>query len=541
VSTATAAEIAVPGATAKPHLINPWIVALAVIIPTFMEVLDTTIANVALRYIAGGLSAPSTDSEWVITSYLAANAIVLPMSGWLSVRLGRRRYFLISIAVFTLASVLCGMATSLNVLIGARVLQGLAGGGLQPSSQGVLLDAFPQEKQGSAQTLFGIAALLAPVVGPTLGGYITDNYGWRWIFFINIPTGLLALWFCNIVVHDPDYLKAQQSMMRKKGAPFDTIGLCLLTLTMVCWEIVLSKGQEWDWLGDPFYRVQTLLVLFVFGLVTLVWRELRISNPLINFRTLADQNFRWSCIIIFCAFGVLYANTTTLPALLQSLFGYDATTSGLVLSPAGLFAIMGLTFAGVLISRGVDARYFIAAGLITMGIGNYWTSQLTLEISPWQVVWPRVVVIAGLSMIFAPINVAAFLYIPKELRGAAVGLLALLRNEGGSVGTSIAQTIHERREQFHSLRLGEYLDPLNPTVNSFLEQAQSYLLQLNGDSVAARQMAVQLLDNLRQEQASAFAYFDIFLVFAALSPPLVALVFMMKRSVAQKGAHVAAE
>ena len=506
-----------------------------------MEVLDTTIANVALRYIAGGLSAPSTDSEWVITSYLAANAIILPMSGWLSVRLGRRRYFLISIAVFTLASVLCGIATSLNVLIAARVLQGLAGGGLQPSSQGVLLDAFPPEKQGSAQTLFGIAALLAPVVGPTLGGYITDNYGWRWIFFINIPTGLLALWFCNMVVHDPDYLKAQQSAMRKKGAPFDTIGLCLLTLTMVCWEIVLSKGQEWDWLGDPFYRVQTLLVLFILGLVTLVWRELRISSPLINFRTLADQNFRWSCIIIFCAFGVLYANTTTLPALLQSLFGYDATTSGLVLSPAGLFAIMGLTFAGVLISRGVDARYFIAAGLITMGIGNYWTSQLTLEISPWQVVWPRVVVIAGLSMIFAPINVAAFLYIPKELRGAAVGLLALLRNEGGSVGTSIAQTIHERREQFHSLRLGEYLDSLNPAVNSFLEQAQSYLLQFSGDSVAARQMALQSLDNLRQQQASAFAYFDIFLVFAAISAPLVALVFMMKRSVAQKGAHVAAE
>ena len=540
-STAAAAEIAVPGATARPHVINPWIVALAVIIPTFMEVLDTTIANVALRYIAGGLSAPSTDSEWVITSYLAANAIILPMSGWLSVRLGRRRYFLISIAVFTLASVLCGMATSLNVLIAARVLQGLAGGGLQPSSQGVLLDAFPPEKQGSAQTLFGIAALLAPVVGPTLGGYITDNYGWRWIFFINIPTGLLALWFCNMVVHDPDYLKAQQSAMRKKGAPFDTIGLCLLTLTMVCWEIVLSKGQEWDWLGDPFYRVQTLLVLFILGLVTLVWRELRISSPLINFRTLADQNFRWSCVIIFCAFGVLYANTTTLPALLQSLFGYDATTSGLVLSPAGLFAIMGLTFVGVLISRGVDARYFIAAGLITMGIGNYWTSQLTLEISPWQVVWPRVVVIAGLSMIFAPLNVAAFLYIPKELRGAAVGLLALLRNEGGSVGTSIAQTIHERREQFHSLRLGEYLDSLNPAVNSFLEQAQSYLLQFSGDSVAARQMALQSLDNLRQQQASAFAYFDIFLVFAAISAPLVALVFMMKRSVAQKGAHVAAE
>ena len=538
---ASAAGIAVPGATAEPRVINPWIVALAVIIPTFMEVLDTTIANVALRYIAGGLSAPSNDSEWVITSYLAANAIILPMSGWLSVRLGRRRYFLLSIAVFTLASVLCGVAMNLEILIAARVLQGLAGGGLQPSSQGVLLDAFPPEKQGSAMTLFGIAALLAPVVGPTLGGYITDNYGWRWIFFINIPIGLLAIWFCSKVVRDPAYLKAQQSAMRKKGAPFDTMGLCLLSLTMICWEIVLSKGQEWDWLGDPFYRVHTLLVIFVLALFTLVWRELRIPNPLINFRTLSDRNFRWSCIIIFCAFGVLYANTTTLPALLQSLYGYDATTSGMVLSPAGLFAVITLLVVGVSLSRGVDARYFMAAGLITMGLGNYWTSRLTLEISPWQVVWPRVVVIAGLSMVFAPLNVAAFLYIPKELRGAAVGLLALLRNEGGSVGTSIAKTIHERRDQFHTLRLGEYLDALNPTVSSFLEQAQSYLLQLSGDPVAARQLALQLLDNLREQQSSALAYFDIFLVLAALSVPLVALVFMMKRSVAQKGAHVAAE
>src|SRR6266566_3803476 len=207
-----------PPAVSRPA-INPWFVAAAVIVPTFMEVLDTTIANVALRYIAGGLSAAVTDSEWVITSYLAANATILPISGWISARLGRRNYFLLSIAVFTLASALCGMATSLGALIAFRVLQGLAGGGLQPSSQGVLLDAFPPEKQGSAMTLFGIAALLAPVVGPTLGGYITDNYGWRWIFFINIPTGLLALWFCSMVVSDPDYLKAQQSAMRKKGAP----------------------------------------------------------------------------------------------------------------------------------------------------------------------------------------------------------------------------------------------------------------------------------------------------------------------------------
>ena len=249
---------------AAPRVINPWFVALAVVIPTFMEVLDTTIANVALRHIAGGLSAPVTDGEWVITSYLAANAIVLPISGWLSVRLGRRNYFLLSIAVFTFASALCGMATSLNMLIASRVLQGLAGGGLQPSSQGVLLDAFPRERQGTAMTVFGVAALLAPVVGPTLGGYITDNYGWRWIFYLNVPVGLLALVMCRAVVTDPAYLKVEHDKMRTQRSRFDTLGLCLLSITMVCWEIVLSKGQEWDWLGDPFFRVQTLLILFVF-------------------------------------------------------------------------------------------------------------------------------------------------------------------------------------------------------------------------------------------------------------------------------------
>jgi MFS transporter, DHA2 family, multidrug resistance protein len=539
-NTASAA-IAAPAAATTPRAINPWIIALAVVVPTFMEVLDTTIANVALRYMAGGLSAPATDSEWVITSYLAANAIILPMSGWLALRLGRRNYFLLSIAIFTLASALCGMAASLDMLIGARVLQGLAGGGLQPSSQAVLLDAFPREKQGAAQTVFGVAALLAPVVGPTLGGYITDNYGWRWVFYINIPVGLLALWMCSRVVHDPEYLKAERLSMRKKGGPFDSLGLCLLSLTMVCWEIVLSKGQEWDWLSDPFFRVQTLLVLFVLGLGALVRRELRIKNPLINFRTLADRNFRYACIIIFCAFGVLYANTTSLPALLQSLFGYDATTSGLVLSPSGVAAVMMLFFVGFLLGRGIDARWLIAAGMIIMGLGNYWMSQMNLDISPWQVVWPRVVVIAGLSMIFAPLNVAAFLYIPPQLRGAAVGLLALLRNEGGSVGTSIAKTIHERRDQFHSLRLGENLDTLNPAVNSFFEQAQTGFLQLTGDPVAARQMALDSLEHIRQQQSSALAYFDSFVVFAVLGVVLAFLVLLMKRSVAQKGAHVAAE
>ncbi|MGA2232695.1 MAG: DHA2 family efflux MFS transporter permease subunit [Tepidisphaeraceae bacterium] len=521
--------------------ISPWLVAVAVVIPTFMEVLDTTIANVALRYIAGGLSAAVTDSEWVITSYLAANAIILPISGWLGAHMGRRNYFLLSIVVFTIASGLCGLSTSLGELIAFRVLQGLAGGGLQPSSQGVLLDAFPPEKQGSAMTLFAVAALLAPVVGPTLGGYITDNYGWRWIFYLNLPVGALAYIMCKLLVSDPDYLTAQKAKLRKLPLNFDVIGLCLLAVTMCSWEIALSKGQEWDWFGDPFYRVQTLAFLFVFCLSCLVWRELKIANPLINFRTLLNRNFRSCCIIIFCAYAVLYANTTTLPALLQTLFGYDATKSGLVLSPAGVFAVMVLFIIGFCMARGVDARILMCCGLVTLAIGNYWMSLMNLDISPWQVVWPRVVVIGGLSMIFAPLNVAAFLYIPKEMRGAAVGLLALLRNEGGSVGTSVAQTIQERREQFHTLRLNEFLGPLNPAVAQFLQNGQTFFMQLTGDPHGSMLRSLQVLANLRDQQALSLAYFDIFWTSAAISIFLVFLVLLMKRSVAEKGEHIGAE
>jgi len=521
--------------------INPWIVAVAVVIPTFMEVLDTTIANVALRYIAGGLSAAVTDAEWVLTSYLAANATILPISGWISAHLGRRNYFLLSIAVFTIASGLCGMATSLEQIILFRVIQGLAGGGLQPSSQGVLLDSFPPEKQGAAQTLFGVAALLAPVVGPTLGGYLTVFYGWRWIFYINIPVGGLALLVCYFVVDDPDYLKKQRAELRRRPLNFDYIGLGLLALALSCWEIMLSKGQEWDWLGDPFWRVQTLLVLFVLGLGGLIFREMRIGNPVVNFRPLGERNFAASCVIIFCAFAVLYAASTSLPGLLQSLFGYDAYVSGLVLSPAGVFSVLMLLVVGTLLGRGADARWLITVGLIVMAAGCYWMAVMNLYISPWQVVWPRVVLIIGLSMIFAPLNVAAFRYTPRHLRAAAVGLFALLRNEGGSVGTSMGQTIQERREQFHLARVDEFLDPFNPAVNAFAERGRAVFFQDTGDPVGSQQMTWQALADLRQQQAASLAYFDVFWLMAALGVTLVVLVLLMKRSVAEKGAHVAAE
>jgi DHA2 family multidrug resistance protein len=515
------------------------VVAAIVVVPTFMEVLDTTIAVVALRYIAGGLSATVDDGEWVLTSYLAANAIILPITGWLIAHLGRRNYFLLSIAVFTLSSAMCGMASSLGQLILFRVLQGLAGGGLQPCSQGILLDAFPVEKQGIAMTLFGLAALLAPVVGPTLGGWITDSYSWRWVFLINVPVGLLALAACYAKLRDPDYLINERVELRKQPFTFDSIGLSLLVITIVCWEVMLSKGQEWDWLGDPFWRIQTLALLFGAGLIGLIWWELRHPSPVVNFRPLRERNFAACCIIIFTAFAVLYAASTSLPGLLESLFGYDALSAGLVMSPAGFFSVLAMPLVGRLLGRGTDARWLLAAGLLLMAAGNYWMSVMNLDISPGQLVWPRVVLVVGLSICFAPANVAAYLYTPVALRGAAVGLLSLLRNEGGSVGTSMAQTVSERRDQFHVLRLGEYLDPFNAAVHSFLAQAQA--LFDTGDPALSQQLALQGLDSLRQQQASALSYFDVFWLLAVTTLALVPVVLLMKRSVAQKGAHIGVE
>jgi DHA2 family multidrug resistance protein len=287
--------------------------------------------------------------------------------------------------------------------------------------------------------------------------------------------------------------------------------------------------------------VQTLMILFVLGLGFLIFREMRIKNPIVNFRVLGERNLAMSCIILSCAYAVLYANSFSLPNMLQALFGYDAYRAGLVLSPGGITSISALLVAGFLLGRAVDARWLIATGLVVVAVSSYWTSLLNLQISPIQVVWPRMLLTLGLGLIFAPINVAAFKYTPVHLRGAAVGLLALLRNEGGSVGTSMSQTIQERREQFHLSRVGEFLDPFNPYVNSFLAQARAFFFQQTGDPAGSQERAVQALDNLRQQQAASLAYFDVFWACAVVGAALVLLVLLMKRSVAEKGAHIGAE
>jgi DHA2 family multidrug resistance protein len=513
--------------------INPWFVGVAVVIPTLMGVVGTTIVGVARPYIAGGLSAPAADSEWVMTSYLAANAFILPITGWLSAHFGRRNYLLWSIAVFTIASVLCGTAASLPQLILFRIIQGLGAGGFQPSSQAILLDSLPREKQGAAQTMFCIAVLVGPVVGPALGGWLVVNYSWRWIFHINAPVGLVSFLTCCALLEDPDYLRQERAELKKRLLNFDGIGLGLLALVMASWEMMLSKGQEWDWLGDPFWRVQTLLIVFVLALAGLLCRELTFGSPVIDFRVLRERNFTVSCGIAFGALAVLYAASVALPSLLLTSFGYDACAAGLVLWPAGVFSMVTLLVVSRLLGWGIDARWLIALGLLIMSVGNYWMALMNLYISPLQAIWPRALTIIGLSLMFAPLNVAAFLYTPKRLRGAAVGLLALLRSEGGSFGVSVVQTIQERRNQFHTERVGEFLDPFNPEASSYLEQTRAFFSQQTGDPARSQQLALQVLADLRRQQAASFAFFDVFWVAAIASFGLVFLVFLLKRSVAE--------
>jgi DHA2 family multidrug resistance protein len=533
--------MAEPTATAPQRGVNPWVIAVAVTIATFMEVLDTSIANVALRYIAGGLSAAESDSEWVITSYLAANASVLLLSGWLSAYFGRRNYYLASLLIFTVSSAACGLAQSLEQLVLFRIIQGLGGGGLQPVTQAVLVDTFPPEKQGQAQAFFAISAMIAPVLGPTLGGYIADNYGWPWIFYINIPAGLLALGLSYAVLEDPEYLKAQRAELRGRPLRFDYVGLGLIVLAMACMEVLLSKGQEWDWFGDPFGRVQWLAFGFGFGLAALVAWELRHPAPVLNLKPFRDRNFAICGVIAYVAFAITYASMVLLPGMLQTLFGYNAVWSGLVMSPAGLFSIPAIAVSGYLVGKKVDARRIIVVGACLMAAGAYWFSLMNLQVSPGQLVWPRVVQQVGTSSLFAPLSVAAFLYLPKELRGPAAGIFAALRNEGGSAGTTLGKTLVQRRLPLHTERLVERLNPYNTAFNDAVQSAQAFFFRLTGDPEGSRLMALKAVDGLRQQQSAAMAYLDAFWLFAVLALVLIPLALMMRKSKAEGGMHFGAE
>jgi len=513
-----------PEVAPEPRIFNPWIIALVVTMGTFMEVLDTSIANVALPHIAGSLSASQDESTWVLTSYLVANAIILPISGWISSVMGRKNFYLFSVTLFTVFSACCGLAPTLGMLVVFRVLQGLAGGGLQPSVQAILADAFPGEKRGMAMAVYTIAILCAPVLGPTLGGWITDNYSWRWIFYINIPVGILCAFFTRMVLVDPAHLTAKRLLQKGKKLQIDIGGLALVSLGLATLEIVLDRGQELDWFGSTF--IAWCAAITVFSIAGAILWELHTKNPVVNLRLLKERNFLFCCMIVLGLYTALYATTFLLPQFMQELMGYDATTAGLAVSPAGLVTMIEIPMIGWLLGKGMDARRMIFVGIVTIALGTWWLSLGNLQLAESNFIWPRVLQIMGLGMTTVPLSTIMFRFLPTDQSSNAAGIYALVRNEGGSIGIALSSTFLQRAQQTHQTYLTANLSTSNPLV----QQASHAMGSVRGGAASDQAYAgLALMYEQVHRQASLLAYMDQYRMFGYLLAAMLPLVFFLKR------------
>ncbi len=514
---------------------NPWLVALAVILPTFMEVLDTSIAAVALPHIAGSLSATTDEATWVLTSYLVANAVILPASGWFSIRFGRKRFLITCIVIFTVASFMCGASASLGMILIARAIQGAGGGALQPISQAILLESFPPKKRGLAMAMFGLGVVVAPVLGPTLGGWLTDTYSWRWAFYINIPVGIVAVMMIMRYVHDPSYIKTA------RAGRFDAIGLGLLAVWLGALQIILDKGQEDDWFGAVWIRWATLILVVTF--VAFIIRQLRRRDPLVNLRVFRYRNFALGCVLIALFGGAIYGLITLLPLFYQELMGYTALNAGIAVSPRGLGAIIAMPMIGVLTSR-IDNRYLIASGFLLFGVSSIWFSHVNLQISQWTLLWAIIISGFGAGCVFVPLSTTAMARLRNEEIGNAAGLYNLLRNIGGSIGISVVNTMVARHEQVHRAYLVGSLNPSNPAFQQQFQGLQGLLHQGSGPTGApldgTAQRALGLIDGAVSQQSALMAYVDDFRYLAIVCFLCVPIVFMLKKTVAKKGAVGAA-
>jgi MFS transporter, DHA2 family, multidrug resistance protein len=502
---------------------SPWLIAIAAMTATFMEVLDTSIANVALPHIAGSLSASNDQATWMLTSYLVSNAIVLPATGWLSRRFGRKRFLLACIAIFTASSMLCGVATSLGMLILARVLQGAGGGALQPISQAVLLESFPPARRGLAMAIFGLGVVVAPVVGPTLGGWLTDNYSWRWIFYVNLPMGLLAILMARAFVEDPPYIK--------NGAEtrIDYVGFALLALWLATLQIVLDKGQEADWLSATWIRwFSAVSIAALLGFV--VW-ELHEREPIVDLRVLRDRNFATATALITVVGLVLYASIAVLPLFLQTLLGYPALESGLAVSPRGVGAVFGMLIVGRLVGA-LDARLLVAIGFGLMAFSAEMLSRVDLVISVGNVAWPNVVNGIAIGFLFVPLTVAATGTLQKEQIGNATGLYNLMRNLGGSVGISLVTTLLARRAQVHQAMLVAHVTPYDGAAQQYLLTLEQRFAAAAGSMDGARQ-ALAALYAVVVKQATLLAFIDVFRLLAIVALLCIPFVLLLKKTKAQ--------
>jgi DHA2 family multidrug resistance protein len=504
-----------------PGGVNPWLVAPAVMLGTFMEVLDTTIINVALPHIAGNLSAGVDESTWVLTSYLVSNAIVLPAAGWLALRFGRKRLFMVCIIVFTLSSLACGLARNLSMLVVCRILQGLGGGAMQPISQAILLESFPRRKHGLAMAAFGIGVVIAPIIGPTLGGWLTDNYSWRWCFYINLPVGILALLAIQAVVFDPDYIR------RHKGGRIDYIGLGLLAVGLGALQLTLDKGQREDWFESAW--LTKVAITSAIALVLLVIWELRVEHPVINLRALRDRNLALGTLMMFGFGAALYGSTVLYPILLQTLLHYTALLSGFALSPGGLATLLFMPICGRLVGV-VDPRKLILFGFGVCSIALFMMSGFNLHVDFATVMWPRVVLGVGLAFTFVPLTTVTFAAIPRQAMGNATGIFNLMRNIGGSAGIAAVTTLLARRSQFHQTVLAAHVTPYNPQVSQMLQTSEE-LLQAAGPPapVVASPSPIALLYGEVQRQSAMQAILDDFWLMGVLMAVLILGLLLLRR------------
>jgi DHA2 family multidrug resistance protein len=509
--------------------VNPWIIALAVTLATFMEVLDTSIANVALPHIAGSLSAGQDESTWVLTSYLVSNAIVLPLSGWLSSIIGRKRFYMGCVFLFTLSSFLCGLAPNLPLLIFFRVLQGAGGGGLQPSEQAILADTFPPAKRGMAFAVYGVAVVTAPALGPTLGGWITDNYTWRWIFFINIPVGILSLMLTSRLIQDPPYFRRRKLSETR----IDYIGLGMVALGLGCLQIVLDKGQRDDWFESRF--VLTLSIIAVSALLFVIFWEWRQKDPIIDLHLFKERTFATANLLMFMLGFALLGSTLLLPLYLQTLMGYTAQLAGMALSPGGFAIMVLMPLVGWLLSR-YDARYLLIFGLSVLSFSLFHMTRFDLDMDFRTAVLARVLQAVGLAFLFVPINTAAYSYLPREKNNAASGLMNLARNIGGSVGISFVTTLLDRRTQKHQADLTSHLTAAQAQFQSTLQGIANSLTAHGLSPADAMQRAYAVIQNTVQRQATMLAYIDCFWFLGCAILAMVPMVFLMKRT---KGGEIA--
>jgi len=505
---------------------SPWLVAAAVMLATFMEVLDTTIVNVSLTHIAGNLAVTAEEATWALTSYLVCNAVVLPATGWFSSFFGRKRFLLVCVGIFTAASILCGSSTSLAMLIVARCLQGLGGGALQPISQAVLLESFPPQKRGLAMAAFGLGVVVAPIIGPTLGGWITDNYSWRWIFYVNIPVGIAAFFMIEAFVHDPPYIRAQRSRI-------DYVGFALLVLWIGALQVMLDKGQQEDWLSSSF--IKTLMALFVTGLVVFVIWELSVAQPLVNLRILKNRNFAMGTAVMGVMGAVLYGSTALLPLFLQTLMGYPAVQSGMALSPRGVGSIAGMVIVGRLIGV-IDTRWMIAIGFTLLGMATFQLGNLSLDVSMGAVVYPNIVNGFATAMIFVPLTMLTMGTLRNEQMGNATGIFNLMRNLGGGVGIAMVTTFLARGAQVHQAAMVGHMSAYDRAYQTHLAGVSASLTPQLGRMAAEHAAVAVVYGGELLRQATLWAFVENFRLLALLSLGCIGTALVFRRGMRSTGA-----